>query len=92
MQKQQLIFIIVRTLIFGDPTSGWPSMICIMLLIAGIQLLCMGILGQYLGKTYLETKNRPIYITKETEDIYRQRKAETKNNADKPSAPEKKEK
>ena len=61
-----IIFIIVRTLAFGDPTSGWPSMICIMLLIAGIQLLCMGILGQYIGKTYLETKRRPLYLVEES--------------------------
>ena len=56
-----IIFIIVRTLIFGDPTSGWPSMVCIIIFIAGIQLLCMGILGQYMAKTYLETKKRPLY-------------------------------
>ena len=61
-----IIFIVVRTLIYGDPTSGWPSMICIMLLIAGIQLLCIGILGQYLGKTYLETKRRPLYLVEES--------------------------
>ena len=61
-----IIVIIVRTLIFGDPTSGWPSLVCIIMLIGGIQLLCIGILGQYLAKTYLETKNRPIYISKET--------------------------
>lgn len=62
-----MIFIIVfRTLIFGDPVSGWPSTICIIMLIGGIQLLCIGILGQYLSKTYLETKHRPVYITKET--------------------------
>ena len=62
-----IIVIIVRTIIFGDPTNGWPSMVCIMLLIAGIQLLCMGILGQYLSKAYLETKNRPIYLVQEEE-------------------------
>lgn len=62
-----IVVIIVRTLIFGDPTSGWPSMVCIMLLIAGIQLLCMGVLGQYLSKAYLETKNRPIYLVQEEE-------------------------
>ena len=62
-----IIVIIVRTLIFGDPTNGWPSMVCIMLLIAGIQLLCMGILGQYLSKAYLEAKNRPIYLVQEEE-------------------------
>ena len=61
-----IIVIIVRTLIFGDPTSGWPSLVCIIMLIGGIQLLCIGILGQYLAKTYLETKNRPIYISKDT--------------------------
>lgn len=60
-----IIVIIVRTLIFGDPTNGWPSMVCIMLLVSGIQLLCMGILGEYLAKTYLETKNRPIYLVQE---------------------------
>lgn len=61
-----IIVIIVRTLIFGDPTSGWPSLVCIIMLIGGIQLLCIGILGQYLSKTYLETKHRPIYISKES--------------------------
>ncbi len=60
-----IIFIIVRKAIFGDPTSGWPSMVCIILLIAGIQLFCIGIVGQYLSKTYLEVKKRPIYIVKE---------------------------
>lgn len=59
------IFIVIRTLIFGDPVSGWPSMICIILFIGGIQLFCMGIIGQYLAKAYLETKNRPIFICKE---------------------------
>ena len=63
-----IIFIIVRTLIFGDPTSGWPSMVCIIIFIAGIQLLCMGILGQYMAKTYLETKKRPLYLVEETEE------------------------
>ena len=62
-----IIFIIVRTLIFGDPTSGWPSLVCIMVFIGGIQLMSIGIVGQYLAKTYLETKNRPIYIAKEKE-------------------------
>ena len=60
-----IILIIIRTLVFGDPTSGWPSMVCIILLVSGIQLLCMGILGEYLAKTYLETKNRPIYLVQE---------------------------
>ena len=62
-----IIFVIVRTLLFGDPTNGWPSMICIVVFFAGTQLMCTGIVGAYLGKTYLETKNRPIYITKEEE-------------------------
>jgi glycosyltransferase involved in cell wall biosynthesis len=60
-----IIFIIVRTAIFGDPTSGWPSMVCIIMLVSGVQLLCIGILGQYMAKTYLETKNRPKYLVEE---------------------------
>jgi glycosyltransferase involved in cell wall biosynthesis len=62
-----IIFIIVRTLIYGDPTTGWPSLACIIFFVGGIQLFCTGIIGQYLAKTYLETKKRPIYIVKETE-------------------------
>lgn len=62
-----IIVIIIRTLAFGDPVSGWPSTICIVLLCSGVQLFCMGIMGGYLSKTYLETKNRPIYIAKEKE-------------------------
>lgn len=61
-----VIFIVVRTAMFGDPVSGWPSMVCLMLFVGGIQLICVGILGTYLSKTYLEVKNRPIYIAKET--------------------------
>lgn len=61
-----ILFIIVRTLVFGDPVAGWPSLVCIMFLIGGIQLFCHGITGQYLSKTYLETKNRPQYIIKDT--------------------------
>ncbi len=61
-----LIVILVKTLCFGDPVAGWPSMTCIILLLGGIQLLCVGILGMYLSKIYLETKNRPIYICGET--------------------------
>ena len=60
-----IIFIIIRTLVFGDPTSGWPSMACIVIFVGGIQLFCVGILGQYISKMYLEVKNRPIYIVKE---------------------------
>ena len=62
-----ILFIIFKTLVYGDPTSGWPSTICIIMFIGGIQLLSLGIIGQYLSKTYLEIKNRPIYIIKETE-------------------------
>lgn len=61
-----IVFIIVRTLLFGDPVAGWPSLVCIMFLIGGIQLFCHGITGQYLSKTYMETKNRPKYIIKDT--------------------------
>lgn len=61
-----LIFILIRTVCFGDPVAGWPSMTCIILMLGGIQLLCLGILGMYLSKTYLETKKRPIYICGET--------------------------
>ena len=61
-----IIFIIVRTLINGDPTSGWPSLVCIIFFVSGIQLFSLGIIGQYLSKTYLEVKKRPIYIIKET--------------------------
>ncbi|MCR4588380.1 MAG: glycosyltransferase family 2 protein [Lachnospiraceae bacterium] len=60
-----ILVIIIRTLAFGDPTSGWPSMVCIYLLVSGVQLFCVGIVGQYLAKTYMETKNRPIYIVKD---------------------------
>jgi glycosyltransferase involved in cell wall biosynthesis len=62
-----IIFIIAKTLIYDDPTSGWPSLACIIIFVSGIQLFSMGIIGQYLSKTYLEVKNRPIYIVKETE-------------------------
>ena len=57
-----LIFVIVRKLIFGDPVAGWASTMCVIIFIGGIQLMCLGIMGQYIGKTYMETKNRPQYI------------------------------
>lgn len=60
-----IIFIIVRKLMFGDPTSGWPSLVCIISFISGVQLFSIGIVGQYLSKTYLEVKKRPLYIVKE---------------------------
>ena len=61
-----IVVIIVKTLVFGDPTSGWPSMACLVLMLSGVQMFCIGILGQYLAKTYLETKRRPIYLVGET--------------------------
>ena len=63
-----ILVIVIKTLIIGDPTSGWPSTICIIFLVSGIQLFSLGIIGQYLSKTYLEVKKRPIYIVKETEE------------------------
>ena len=60
-----IILIIVKKLTIGDPTYGWSSMVCIILMVSGIQLFCLGIVGQYLSRTYLETKKRPIYIAKE---------------------------
>lgn len=62
-----IIVIICKTLIWGDPVGGWPSTACIIFLVGGLQLFCTGIIGEYLAKTYLETKSRPIYIVKETE-------------------------
>jgi glycosyltransferase involved in cell wall biosynthesis len=62
-----ILVIIIKTLVFGDPTTGWPSLACIITFIGGVQLFAIGIIGQYLAKTYLEVKNRPIYIIKETE-------------------------
>ena len=59
-----LLFFFFKTILFGDPVAGFPATICIILLLGGIQLFCIGILGQYLSKTYLETKKRPIYIVK----------------------------
>lgn len=61
-----IIVIIVKTLAFGDPTSGWPSLVCIIFMVSGIQLLCLGVIGEYLAKMYLEVKQRPIYIIKES--------------------------
>ena len=62
-----MIFVIIaKTLILGDPVAGYPSLVCIIFLVAGVQTFCIGILGQYLSKTYLETKKRPIYIIKES--------------------------
>ena len=62
-----IIVIIVKTLAFGDPVSGWPSLACMVMFVSGVQLFFLGIIGMYLSKLYLEVKKRPIYITKETE-------------------------
>lgn len=61
-----LLFVVIRAVIFGDPVAGWPSLICVISFLSGIQLLGIGVVGMYLSKTYLETKKRPIYIKKES--------------------------
>jgi len=63
-----VLFVFVRRLVFGDPVAGWASTVCIILFIGGVQLLCMGIMGQYLAKTYMEVKKRPHYIIAESND------------------------
>ena len=63
-----ILFIVVRRILFGDPVAGWASTACIILFMGGLQLLCIGIMGQYLAKTYLEVKHRPHYIVAETND------------------------
>ena len=62
-----ILVVFVRALVFGDPTSGWPSMVCIILLVSGVQMLCLGVLGQYMSKTYMEVKDRPLYVIREEE-------------------------
>ena len=64
-----MIFVIIlRTLVWGDPVSGWPSLVCIIFMVSGIQLFCTGIVGEYLSKTYLETKRRPFFILKDSSE------------------------
>lgn len=63
-----IAFVVIRKILFGDPVAGWASTVCIILFMGGLQLLCMGIMGQYLAKTYLEVKRRPHYIVAETND------------------------
>ena len=63
-----ILFLVVRYLIWHDPVQGWTTLMCAMLLISGVQLLCVGILGQYLARIYLEVKNRPVYLLKETDE------------------------
>ena len=60
-----ILFIIIRKLLFGDPVSGWPSLVCIILMTSGVQFFCTGILGQYLAKTYMEVQKRPHYLVRE---------------------------
>ncbi len=60
------LVVFVKTLLFGDPVGGWPSLVCLIMMVSGVQLFCIGVMGQYLAKTYLETKNRPIYIVGES--------------------------
>ncbi len=69
-----IIATVIKTLAFGEDVAGYPTTLCVIFLLSGLQLFCTGILGQYLSKTYLETKNRPIYIAKETDELYRNRK------------------
>lgn len=61
-----VVFIVVRKLLFGDPVDGWASTVCVITFIGGIQLFCMGIMGQYIAKTYMEVKKRPHYIVAES--------------------------
>lgn len=63
-----ILVIIIKTLLLGDPAQGWPSLVSIILFIGGLQLLCLGIIGKYISKIFLETKNRPIYILKEQDN------------------------
>ncbi len=67
------IVIIIKTLAFGEPVAGFPTIMCAMFFLGGLQLFCTGILGQYLSKTYLESKHRPVYLMRENEEIYRSR-------------------
>lgn len=75
-----MIITVIKTLAFGEDVAGYPTTICVIFLLSGLQLFCTGILGQYLSKTYLETKRRPIYIAQETEETYRRRKNNNNNN------------
>lgn len=61
-----IVYVIIKTLIYGDFAAGWPSLVCIIFFVSGIQLFCTGVLGQYMAKTYVETKRRPFYIVRET--------------------------
>ena len=67
-----ILVVVIKYLAFGDPVQGYATTICVILLMGGLQLFCTGIVGQYLSKTYLETKNRPIYLVQETEEAVQQ--------------------
>lgn len=70
-----VVVIVVKTLAFGDPVGGWPSLICVILMMGGLQMMALGVIGQYLAKTYLETKRRPIYLVRMTdEDVRKEEK------------------
>lgn len=63
-----LIIIVIKTILWGDPVAGFPTLACLILMLSGIQLLGIGILGQYMAKNYTETKGRPVYVVKEELD------------------------
>ena len=67
MKEFCIIFIVVKTLCFGDPVGGWPSLACMIMFVSGVQLFFLGVFGMYMSKLYLEVKKRPIYIPSETE-------------------------
>ncbi len=66
-----IVMIVIKKIAFGDPVQGFTTLICVIFLVGGLQLFCTGISGQYLAKTYLETKRRPIYLVQETEQDIR---------------------
>ncbi len=66
-----LLVVVIKALAFGDPVNGWPSLVCLIMMVSGVQLFCLGIIGQYIAKTYLETKKRPIYIIGECDTEYK---------------------
>ncbi len=71
-----IMFVVVKTIFFGEAVQGFPTTVCAIFFVGGLQLFCTGILGQYLSKTYLETKGRPVYIIKETENSVRKQTPE----------------